>query len=171
MSSQCWSDTSLKPDQASGYWSSSHDRSGHVSVHCLASLNLPTRTVFTWQTHSYRYRENKRSRSEINKHWHLAYYLGHIYLYRPVATCTQSTQLCTHCQRRGHFNMFKSAIKTWLMTLVDLQQVKSNETKLIDFISDDGCDCSSSWLYSVNAGEQHRTLSEVDSFKRRSKRV
>ena len=57
------------------------------------------------------------------------------------------------------------------MTLVDQQQVKSNETKLIDFISDDGCDCSSSWHYSVNAGEQHRTLSEVDSFKRRSKRV
>jgi len=31
------------------------------------------------------------------------------------------------------------------VTLVDLQQVKSNRTKLIDFISDDGCDCSSSW--------------------------
>ena len=42
------------------------------------------------------------------------------------------------------------------MTLVDLQQVKSNETKLIDFISDDGCDCSSSWHYSVNAAVQHR---------------
>ena len=49
------------------------------------------------------------------------------------------------------------------MTLVDQQQVKSNETKLIDFISDGGCDCSSSWHYSVNAGEQHRKLLDVDS--------
>ena len=57
------------------------------------------------------------------------------------------------------------------MTLVDLQQVKSNETKLIDYISVDGCDCSSSWHYSVNAAEQHRALLEVDSFKRRPKRV
>mgnify|MGYP000389203026 FL=1 len=57
------------------------------------------------------------------------------------------------------------------MTLVDLQQVKTNRTKLIDFISDDGCDCSSSWHYSVNVAEQHRTLLEVDSFKRRPKRV
>jgi len=28
---------------------------------------------------------------------------------------------------------------------------------LIDYISDDDCDCSISWHYSVNAGEQHRT--------------
>ena len=57
------------------------------------------------------------------------------------------------------------------MSLVDLQQVKSNRTKLIDYISVDGCDCSSSWHYSVNAAEQHSALLEVDSFKRRPKRV
>ena len=57
------------------------------------------------------------------------------------------------------------------MTLVDIQQVQSNQTKLIDFISDDGCDCSSSWHYSVDAAEQHRQLLEVDSFKRLPKRV
>ena len=53
------------------------------------------------------------------------------------------------------------------MKLLDIQQVKSNRTKLIDFMSDDGCDCSSSWHYSANAAEQHRTLIEVDSFNRR----
>jgi len=37
---------------------------------------------------------------------------------------------------------------------------------LIDYISDDDCDCSISWHYSVNACEQHRTRLEVDSFKR-----
>jgi len=42
---------------------------------------------------------------------------------------------------------------------------------LIDFISDDDCDCSISWHYSVSAAEQHRKLLEVDSFKRWSKRV
>ena len=52
------------------------------------------------------------------------------------------------------------------MALVDIQQVQSNQTKLIDFISDDDCDCSSPWHYSVNAAEQHRQLLEVDSFKR-----
>ena len=41
------------------------------------------------------------------------------------------------------------------MTLADLQQVLSNRTKLIDYISDDDCDCSISWHYSVNAYEQH----------------
>ena len=57
------------------------------------------------------------------------------------------------------------------MTLVDLQQVKSVRTKLIDFISEYDCYCSSSWHYSVNAGEQHRKRLEVDSFKRLPKRV
>ena len=52
------------------------------------------------------------------------------------------------------------------MTLVYLQKVKSNRTKLIDFVSDDDCNCSISWHYSVNAAEQHRQLLEVDSFKR-----
>jgi len=44
---------------------------------------------------------------------------------------------------------------------------------LIDFISDDDCDCSNSWHYSVNAAEQllHRKLLEVDSFKRWPKRI
>ena len=59
---------------------------------------------------------------------------------RRVATSTHSTQLRTHCQRRGHFKILQSVIKTGLMTLVYLQQVKSNRTKLIDFISDDDCD-------------------------------
>ena len=48
------------------------------------------------------------------------------------------------------------------MTLVDLQQVKSNQTKLIDYISVDGCDCSSSWNYSVNAAEQQRKLLDLE---------
>ena len=52
------------------------------------------------------------------------------------------------------------------MILVYLQQVKSNPTKLIDFISDDYCNCSISWHHSVNAAEQHSKLLEVDSFKR-----
>jgi len=60
--------------------------------------------------------------------------------------------------------MLQFAIKTRLMTLVYLQQVKSIRTKLIDFISDDDCSCSISWHYSVNAAEQHRKL--LDSFKR-----
>ena len=62
--------------------------------------------------------------------------------------------------------MLHSAIKTWIMTLVYLQQVKSNQTNLIDHISDDYCDSSISWHYSVNVAEQHRKLLEVDSFKR-----
>ena len=62
--------------------------------------------------------------------------------------------------------MLHSAIKTWIMTLVYLQQVKSNQTNLIVYISDDYCDCSISWHYSVNVAEQHRKLLEVDSFKR-----
>jgi len=33
------------------------------------------------------------------------------------------------------------------MKLVDIQQVKSNRTKLIDFISDADCDCSISWVH------------------------
>ena len=37
---------------------------------------------------------------------------------------------------------------------------------LIDFISDDGFDCSISWHYSVNTAEQHGTLLEGVSFKR-----
>ena len=40
--------------------------------------------------------------------------------------------------------------------LVDLQQVSSNRTKLINLKSYDGCDCSISWHYSVNTAEQHR---------------
>jgi len=44
------------------------------------------------------------------------------------------------------------------MTLVYLQEVKSNRTIVIYFISDDDCDCSISWHYSVNAAEQHRKL-------------
>ena len=48
------------------------------------------------------------------------------------------------------------------MTLVDLQQVKSNQNKLIDYISDDDSDCSISWYYSVNAGEQHRKRRNTD---------
>ena len=47
----------------------------------------------------------------------------------------------------------------------------SSRIKLIDFISDDDCDCSISWHHSVNAAEQHRKLLEVDSFKRWPKRV
>ena len=85
--------------------------------------------------------------------------------FQSVATCTQSTQLCTHCQRRGYFKMLQSAIQTGPMTLVYIQ-VKSNRTKLIDSISNDDCDCSMSWHYSVNISEQHRKLLEVDSFKR-----
>ena len=38
-------------------------------------------------------------------------------------------------------------------------------------MSDDDCDWSISWLYSVNAAEQHRTLLEVDSFKRWPKKI
>ena len=38
-------------------------------------------------------------------------------------------------------------------------------TKLINLISDDGCDCFISWHYSVYAAEQHRQLLEVGSFK------
>jgi len=57
------------------------------------------------------------------------------------------------------------------MTLVDIQQVLSNRTKLIDFISDDDFDCSISWHHSVNPAEQHMKLLEVDSFKRWPKRV
>ena len=49
------------------------------------------------------------------------------------------------------------------MTLLDLHQVNSVRTKLIDFISEYDFYCSSSWHYSVNAGEQHRQLLEVDS--------
>ena len=69
-------------------------------------------------------------------------------------------------QRGEHFKMLQSAIETWLMALVYLQQVKSNQTKLIDFISDDDCDCSSSWHYSLNAAGQQSKLLGVDSFKR-----
>ena len=54
--------------------------------------------------------------------------------------------------------MLQSAIQTCPMTLIYIQQVKSNRAKLIDFISDGGCDCSSSWHYSMNAAKQHRTL-------------
>ena len=32
-------------------------------------------------------------------------------------------------------------------------------------MSDNDCDCSISWHYSVNAVEQHRKLLEVDSWK------
>jgi len=85
--------------------------------------------------------------------------------FQSVVTCTHSTQLRTHCQRRGYFKMLQSAIQTWPMTLVYIQ-VKSNRTKFIDSISDDDYDCSSSWHYSVNISEQHRKLLEVDSFKR-----
>ena len=42
---------------------------------------------------------------------------------------------------------------------------------MIDYISDDECDCSISWHYSVNAAEQHRKLLEVHSFKRWPKRI
>jgi len=31
------------------------------------------------------------------------------------------------------------------MTLADLQKVSSNGTKLIDYVSDDDCDCLISW--------------------------
>ena len=66
--------------------------------------------------------------------------------------------------------MLQFAIKTWLMTLVYLQQVKSNLiAKLIDLISDYDCNCSISWHYYVNAAEQHRKLLKVDSFKYYSK--
>jgi len=37
---------------------------------------------------------------------------------------------------------------------------------LIDFISDDECDCSITWHYSMNAAEQHIKLLDIDSFKR-----
>ena len=46
------------------------------------------------------------------------------------------------------------------------------QPKYIDwFFSDDDCECSSLWYYSVNACEQHRQLLEVDSFKRWPKLV
>jgi len=32
---------------------------------------------------------------------------------------------------------------------------------MIDFVSDDGCDCSISWHYSVNAVEQHGKLLDL----------
>ena len=67
--------------------------------------------------------------------------------------------------------MLQSAIETWPVPLAELRQVFSNRTELIDYISDDDCDCSISWHYSVNACEQHRKRLEVDSFKRWAKRV
>ena len=33
--------------------------------------------------------------------------------------------------------MLQSAIETWPMTLADLQNVQSNRTKFIDYVSDD----------------------------------
>jgi len=42
---------------------------------------------------------------------------------------------------------------------------------MINLISDEGCDCSISWHYSVNASEQHMELLEVCSFKHWPKRV
>ena len=61
------------------------------------------------------------------------------------ATCTQSTQLRTHCHSREHFMMLHFAIKSWPNVLVDLQQVYSNRTKLINLISDDD------WLFDFMA--------------------
>ena len=55
----------------------------------------------------------------------------------------------TFSSQREYFKMFKSARKTWPNYRGNLQQVKSNITKLIDFISDNVCDCSISWHYSV----------------------
>jgi len=49
---------------------------------------------------------------------------------------------------------------------VHLQQVKSNITKFIEFVSDGDCDCSISWHYSVNVAEQHGMLLEGGSCKR-----
>ena len=37
---------------------------------------------------------------------------------------------------------------------------------MIDFISDDECECSITWHYSMNAAEQYIKLLDVDSFKR-----
>ena len=42
---------------------------------------------------------------------------------------------------------------------------------MINLISDDGCDCSISWHYYLNAAEQHRKLLEVGSFKHYHDRV
>ena len=47
-------------------------------------------------------------------------YFTMAYSVRRVATCTQSTQLRTHCHSREHFMMLQSAIKSWPNALVDL---------------------------------------------------
>jgi len=49
-----------------------------------------------------------------------AIYLIH---YSRVATCTQRTQLHTHCHCREHFMMLQSALTSWPVALIDLQQV------------------------------------------------
>ena len=49
------------------------------------------------------------------------------------------------------------------MTLVYLQQVKRDQTKLIDCIFEDDCDCSIDFLALFCATEQHRKLLELDS--------
>ena len=77
----------------------------------------------------------------------------------------------TFSSQRGYFKMFKSAIKTWPNYRGNLQQVKSNITKLIDFISDNVCDCSISWHYSVNAFEYQGQLLAVSSIKCWPKRL
>ena len=41
---------------------------------------------------------------------------------------------------------------------------RSNRTKLINLISDDGCDCSISWHYYVNVAEQHRQVTLTGRF-------
>ena len=74
-------------------------------------------------------------------------------LTRRVATCTQSTQLRTHCHSREHFMLLHFA------------------TKLIHLISDEGCDCSISWHYSVNAAEKSIAIQNmrVQRFDRAAK--
>ena len=56
------------------------------------------------------------------------------------------------------------------MTLVNIQQVKSSRTKLVDFISDDDCDCSIDFMtvfcecslapYETLTGRSNQTLTE-----------
>ena len=62
------------------------------------------------------------------------------------------------------------------MAGVDLQQVESNKSRLMEFVSDSGFVCSLSWQYLVNAVEQQgeairdrfiQTLTESHSRYRR----
>ena len=77
--------------------------------------------------------------------------------FRRVATCTQSTQLLTHCHSREIYDVTicnKILIQCTVRSTASLKQ----PAILINLISDDGCDCSISWHYSVNATEQPNNI-------------